>query len=223
MAYIGAHVREPIQTAMVASALRCNPDYLGRVFREAHGFTLTAAIHHRRLRRARELLMDSQLGVAEIAGECGFADAAYFGRMFRRYEGMPPLAYRRLYGSFPRQHQLAARYRGCDAAGASDCASCLANPGCEVQETRLQDDAEPVLGVAPEGVVGAVQQGQGQAAPQVQHARAIGIDGAGHDLSHRGVAIRPVVLVPYLHLDALAQAPLHGVRSVPHRIRVVPP
>lgn len=94
---IRTHFAQPLSTSIVASALGCNQDYLGRVFRTVYGITLTEAIHRERLRMARQLLLDGELSLAGVAESCGFEDAGYFRRLFRRYEGMSPLAYRRLY------------------------------------------------------------------------------------------------------------------------------
>lgn len=95
--YILANFAHPISTSSIAQALDCNSDYLGRVFISVYGHTVTEAIHRHRLHHARLLLLDSDLPVAQIAASCGYEDVGYFRRVFRRYEGMPPLAYRHLY------------------------------------------------------------------------------------------------------------------------------
>lgn len=41
--------------------------------------------------------MDSHLNIDEIAGECGFDDATYFRRVFKRLADMPPSAFRKLH------------------------------------------------------------------------------------------------------------------------------
>lgn len=48
----------------------------------------------RRLSRARQLLLETDLTCAEIAARCGFHDPGYFSRMFHRVVGLQPLAYR---------------------------------------------------------------------------------------------------------------------------------
>jgi len=96
-AFITTHFQSAINTAGIARELHCNPDYLGRIFRQVKGITLTDFIHQRRLREARALLRESALNVDQIAQACGFQDGGYFRRIFRRHEGMSPLAYRRLY------------------------------------------------------------------------------------------------------------------------------
>lgn len=95
--YIRLHYASPINTSQMADTLDCHPDYLGRVFTAVYGYTLTEAIHRQRLRQARQLLMDGESNITQIAGQCGFTDVGYFRRLFRRYEGMSPVAYRDLY------------------------------------------------------------------------------------------------------------------------------
>ena len=48
-----------------------------------------------RLSRAKSLLRFSDSSVEEIAADCGFADAGYFIKVFKKAENMTPLEYRR--------------------------------------------------------------------------------------------------------------------------------
>lgn len=97
-AYIRTHFHTPsLCTSVLAENLGCNPDYLGRVYRKAYERTPTQAIHWRRVRHARRMLIESDRNVEEIARACGFKDVRYFRRIFKRHEGLAPLAFRRLY------------------------------------------------------------------------------------------------------------------------------
>lgn len=91
----------PLSTSSLADTLRCNPDYLGRIFRQVYGCTITEMIHRRRLKHARQLLLEDEQTIERIAECCGFNDVIYFRRLFKRIEGMPPSAFRKLY---ERQH-----------------------------------------------------------------------------------------------------------------------
>ena len=50
-----------------------------------------------RLQKAAYMLITNDLQVREIAASCGFNDEFYFSRVFKKYYGIPPLAYRKEY------------------------------------------------------------------------------------------------------------------------------
>jgi len=102
---IGKRFREPITTSEIARTLHCNPDYLGRVYRETFGHNLTTGIHQARMHHAKNLLLLSSLNVKEISAACGYSNPDYFRRMFRRFFDMQPNQFRSLH---PRQHTNAA-------------------------------------------------------------------------------------------------------------------
>lgn len=91
---IGTRFSESLKAATLAGALRCNPDYLGRVFRLTFGITLTETIHRQRIAAAERLLLNNDLPLARIAERCGFDHSGYFRRIFSRQRGMTPVAYR---------------------------------------------------------------------------------------------------------------------------------
>jgi len=96
-AYIMNHLADRLSTARIASALRINPDYLNRVFREVHDMTMTQYLHRRRLSDAAKLLRETTDSVAEVASACGYSSVAHFRRMFERLNGLSPREYRRLH------------------------------------------------------------------------------------------------------------------------------
>lgn len=81
----------------LANSLGYEADYLNQRFRSATGMTLTDAIAHRRMREACGMLRDTVLPAAQISIRCGFSDAAYFSRAFKRRIGCTPGAYRQLF------------------------------------------------------------------------------------------------------------------------------
>lgn len=96
LAFIRSHLHQPLKVSDIADALGYNPEYLNRVFHQTYHHTLTQEIHLSRIGYARYLLLYSSMNVSEIAHACGFADASYFFRLFKRYEGMTAMAFRRL-------------------------------------------------------------------------------------------------------------------------------
>jgi len=68
--------------------------HVSRVFRRTFGITPVAYRNAIRLERARALLADPGRTIAEVAYESGFADPAYFTRLYRRQNGAAPSASR---------------------------------------------------------------------------------------------------------------------------------
>jgi AraC-like DNA-binding protein len=92
--YIRINYDRPITTSKVAEALGYNADYLGRIYRQVYGTTLTEAIHRRRIHLACQYLLDSNLTIEQISQKCGFIDPDYFRRVFRRHMQISPGKYR---------------------------------------------------------------------------------------------------------------------------------
>jgi AraC-like DNA-binding protein len=93
--YIRTHFHEPIQPAMIAAHFKLNVDYIGRLYKQAYGITLTQGIQRERLKKAREFLLDSDANINEVAAECGYTGSAYFRRCFEKLEGLSPRAWRK--------------------------------------------------------------------------------------------------------------------------------
>lgn len=70
-----------------------HPDHLASGFRRDTGCTPVAFRMRLRLDRARALLLDTPLGVAEVARRVGFRDRVHFTRCFRRLVGCAPSDY----------------------------------------------------------------------------------------------------------------------------------
>ena len=48
-----------------------------------------------RVEKAKELLISSDLSIADIGNQVGFSDQSYFNKIFKEHEGMTPGQYRR--------------------------------------------------------------------------------------------------------------------------------
>lgn len=96
-AYIANHYNEDISTSTIASELSYNSDYLERVFRQTKGYTITRAIHRKRIKDAKTLLIQDYMNIEEIARSCGYRDAGYFRKVFKSMTGMTPHRFRHLH------------------------------------------------------------------------------------------------------------------------------
>lgn len=79
----------------IAQALGLSPDHFTRAFRASTGQTPQAWLQARRIARAKDLLLRSDLPISQIAQACGFADQSHFSRTFLRQTGESPFRWRR--------------------------------------------------------------------------------------------------------------------------------
>ena len=91
--YISAHLHEKLTIDRIAAHFHVGRTKLSADFSTYLSMTINQYINTERINRARELL-DAGESVDRTAELCGFADSAYFIRVFRRYEQMTPLQYK---------------------------------------------------------------------------------------------------------------------------------
>jgi transcriptional regulator GlxA family with amidase domain len=84
------HVEEPIGLDAIAMRLRLSRRSLERLFLRAAGTSPARAYLEIRLRRARQLLKQTQMPVVEVALACGFTSPAHFSRCYRAAFGTAP-------------------------------------------------------------------------------------------------------------------------------------
>ena len=70
--------------------------HLSRRFREVLGVTFRDYLLSVRLERAKALLATGQVSITEVAQNVGFGDLPRFDKVFKRYTGVTPSAYRSL-------------------------------------------------------------------------------------------------------------------------------
>jgi AraC family L-rhamnose operon regulatory protein RhaS len=88
---------EPMDVSALAEELDLSPGHLAKIFKSALGQGVTNYYQQRRVHRACRSLLDLRKNVTELAYELGYADAPHFCRMFKRFRGMTPREYRKIY------------------------------------------------------------------------------------------------------------------------------
>ncbi len=88
--FIEENLHRTLSRKDVARHLCIHPNHLSRLFAEFGRETFTEHLQARRLERARLLLEEPQLNIAEVARLSGFASANYFTRVFRQATGNTP-------------------------------------------------------------------------------------------------------------------------------------
>lgn len=74
----------------VAELAGCSVNYLSTMFRRSYGVTIKSFILQHKLENARHLLNQGEMRPAEVAEFCGFRDAGYFSRLFKKAFGCTP-------------------------------------------------------------------------------------------------------------------------------------
>jgi AraC-like DNA-binding protein len=78
----------------IAELLGCSADYLSHLFHVETKERLTHYIQRIRIEGAILALETTSLNISEIAYAGGFADPAYFTRIFKQHKGFTPQEYR---------------------------------------------------------------------------------------------------------------------------------
>ena len=103
LAYIEAHLAEPLSVPEIARSAGVSHNHLTRLFRAETGDTVVAHIRRRRMERARHLLRESTLSIPTVAASVGIGDLQAFNKACRRELGAAPRAVR-AGGTSPSRH-----------------------------------------------------------------------------------------------------------------------
>lgn len=103
--YVDEHLDEAISLQEVAGHVHLNGSYFSVLFKEQCQMNFSEYVARRRLQKAKELLLKTNLPIAEIAGRTGYQAVKSFNKLFKEYEGMSPGRYRSIRGSMEAQIQ----------------------------------------------------------------------------------------------------------------------
>ncbi|MBQ9784773.1 MAG: helix-turn-helix transcriptional regulator [Clostridia bacterium] len=90
VSYMNEHYVRPISTAQLADMVHLSEGYFCQIFKEVMGKTAIEYLGGVRAEKAEQLLKSTDMTVAEIAFCCGFGDANYFSRVYKRVKGKTP-------------------------------------------------------------------------------------------------------------------------------------
>ena len=96
--YIESHLAQPLTLGELAGIAALSEFHLARMFRASFGLPPAAWIAQRRLERARALLRTTALPLAQVAEQCGYANASHFSHRFRESVGVAPTVFRQAVG-----------------------------------------------------------------------------------------------------------------------------
>jgi AraC family transcriptional regulator len=101
LAYIEDHLSEDLSLAHIAAVTGVSASHFKTLFRESSGVPVHQYVVQRRIERAKDLLLQGKLSIAEIALEAGFSHQSHMARHMRRSVGLSPRAMKRLFADTP--------------------------------------------------------------------------------------------------------------------------
>jgi AraC family transcriptional regulator len=100
--FIDAQIPNPIAITDLAALAGLSHYHFIRAFKDTVGLTPYQYVLSERSRRARTLLSDPDLSLDAVALAAGFSDVSHLNRVFKKFSGTTPTAFRREAGSrFP--------------------------------------------------------------------------------------------------------------------------
>ena len=93
--YLQENYARKIDLETLADQFFISKFHLSREYKKVYGSTIVGDLTDYRISHAKSMLRFSEDSIESIAHECGFQDAAYFIKVFKKAENMTPLQYRK--------------------------------------------------------------------------------------------------------------------------------
>jgi len=93
ISYIRTHLADQLAVADLADYVCLSPSAFAHLFRDITGMSPYQFIKSVRMDRARELLVEGELNVGEIARTVGYSSLSHFVNEFKRHFGVTPRSY----------------------------------------------------------------------------------------------------------------------------------
>ena len=93
--YLNENLEQNINLEECARHFNYNPNYLSRMFKKNFGKTYTDYVTERKMERCKELLLQTDISVSELAERFGYSSAQNFIRVFKKYTLVTPGQFRK--------------------------------------------------------------------------------------------------------------------------------
>lgn len=93
--YLEGHYAEKINLEDLSSRFFISKFHLAREYKKRYGATIGNDLTTKRISHAKSMLRFSDASIENISLDCGFQDAGYFIKVFKKAENMTPLEYRK--------------------------------------------------------------------------------------------------------------------------------
>lgn len=97
--FIINNLSEPLKADLIAKNINVSKSTLYKCFNDCFNCTVNEYITQKRIEKASQLLVTTDLSMEEISQLSGFSSAAYFTKNFKKFKGTSPLKYKRKHSS----------------------------------------------------------------------------------------------------------------------------
>lgn len=97
----------------ISNEISVSSNYLSALIKKSTGSTFVDLLTKKRIQKAREFLLCTNMKIREISERCGYSDQHYFSYCFKKYTGMSPNTCRRE----AQNNDLAFSFVGCETGG----------------------------------------------------------------------------------------------------------
>lgn len=87
---------EDLSLKLLANDFNINSSYLGQLFSKEVGMSFSDYLNKEKNSKAKELILNTNMKINDIAKEVGYTDTSYFHRKFKMYYGVSPAMMREL-------------------------------------------------------------------------------------------------------------------------------
>lgn len=95
--FIKDHYADEVSLEDVATKLSVTPQYLSKLFKEETGINFKEYLTELRIEASKSLLIKGEMSIKDICFKVGYNDTSYFIRAFKKYEGLTPKDYQKIY------------------------------------------------------------------------------------------------------------------------------
>lgn len=88
--YLHQNISNKVTLQELSDLVHISPFYLSRAFKNSTGYTVIEYFNKIKIDKAKELMIESDKKVKDIAQMIGFGDEFYFSRIFKKIEGISP-------------------------------------------------------------------------------------------------------------------------------------
>jgi len=93
--FIINNLSEPLKADLIAKSINVSKSTLYKCFSDCFNCTVNDYITQKRIQKASQLLVTTDLSMEEISRLSGFSSAAYFAKNFKKIKGTSPLKYKK--------------------------------------------------------------------------------------------------------------------------------